>query len=120
MYNLKRLREHLGLKQQDVANILNCTQANIALIEKNFKDLTEEQLTILSNQYGEETVISFYLDESELPNANSRKVNNSISKEIDILIGEQQKSISELIDLVKKLQAENSKLTDALIRQKII
>lgn len=121
MYNLKKLREHLGLKQKDVAEIFNCSQANVALIEKDYKDLTDEQITTLSKIYGEETITSYFFEDSELPTkANKKSTNDYISNEMDTLIGEQQKSISELIDLVKKLQADNSKLTDALIKQKII
>ena len=59
MFRLKDFRKQHGLNQDDVAALLGCTQPNISSIEKEGKDLTEEQLDILKNKYGEQEVLKY-------------------------------------------------------------
>ena len=59
MFRLKDFRDKKNLSQSDVAVILGCKQPNIAAIEKDEKDLTENQLNILSEKYGKIYVMSF-------------------------------------------------------------
>lgn len=104
-----------------MAEILKCTQSNVAQMERDFKDLSEEQIRILSDKYGESEILKFTLIDA--PNITPRKkqyTDNEYQNNIDSLLIEQQKSISDLIDMVKNLQAENSKLINALLQQKIV
>ena len=59
MFRLKDFREKKSLSQSDVAVLLGCRQPNIAAIEKDEKDLTDNQLNILSEKYGKIYVMSF-------------------------------------------------------------
>ena len=45
---LKEIRIQKGLKQKDIANILNVQQAAISKYEKGIVSLTQEQIIILS------------------------------------------------------------------------
>lgn len=122
MFDLRKLRENLRLRQIDMAEILNCTQSNIAQMERDFKDLSLEHLNILNDKFGEETVMKFAITDESFQKPKRKQVQQEFEQvsRLDDLVSEQQKSIQDLIDMVKKLQAENSKLTDALLRQKII
>lgn len=119
MYNLKEFRSYVGITQTELAQMFGCTQPNIAKAEKLFSDLTDEQYKILVDKYGEELIHQYYITSSAV---NELKSNIKTSSEHDIndLIFEQQKSISVLIDMVKKLQEENSKLTTFMLSQKIV
>jgi len=59
MFRLKDFRDKKGLSQSEVAVLLGCKQPNIASIEKDEKDLTDNQLNILSEKYGKIYVMSF-------------------------------------------------------------
>jgi transcriptional regulator with XRE-family HTH domain len=59
MFRLKEFRDKKGLSQNDVAILLGCKQPNIAAIEKDDKDLTDNQLNVLSEKYGKIYVMSF-------------------------------------------------------------
>lgn len=120
MYNLKAFRNYVGITQVELADIFKCTQPNIAKLEKLYSDLTTEQFNLLSTLYGEESVSKFIItEESETFKPVQTNIGISDSKMVD-LISEQQKSINDLINMVKHLQIENSKLTDAIINKKII
>lgn len=122
MYNLREFRNYVGLKQTELAELFGCTQPNIVRFEKLFSDLPKEYRDKLISLYGEETVMKFTItdDSFQKPKRKQTQQDFEQSSRLDDLVSEQQKSIQDLIDMVKKLQAENSKLTDALLRQKII
>jgi len=127
MFDLKKLRESLNLRQTDMASLLNCTQSNIAQMEKEYKELTPEQYRILIAKYGENTVNKYTMSEDAIPTEpRERRTRvalrggNGEYPNWQNLIEDQQKSINHLIEMIKKLQEENSKLTNALIQQKIV
>jgi transcriptional regulator with XRE-family HTH domain len=45
--NLKQWRERAGRSQLEVANELNCTQANVSRIESGQQDATARQIRVL-------------------------------------------------------------------------
>jgi transcriptional regulator with XRE-family HTH domain len=49
--NLKELRNDLGLTQQDLANTLKCSQANISMIENGKQNLRTIDLAKLIKVY---------------------------------------------------------------------
>ena len=59
MFRLKDFRKENNLVQTDIAKMFGCSHPNIVAIEKDRKDLTEEQLEILSKKYGKDYVMSF-------------------------------------------------------------
>lgn len=123
MFDLRSFRNDLSLSQTEMAQLLGCTQPNITRMERDYKDLSKEQARILSDKYGENTVHKYIITDESLPIRKPRPKNNQQEQvsdsDLSMLLIEQQKSISDLINMVKSLQAENSKLTDALIRQKL-
>ena len=113
MYNLKEFRNYIGLTQTDVAEMFGCSQPNIAKSERLFSDLTVEQSRILKERYGEEIVNRFVL--TSPPQIKKVSTANE-DKDFDwrTLVAEQQKSINDLINMVKLLQDENKRLTDLI------
>lgn len=65
MYKLKEFRKANNLTQAAVAEMFSCKQSNIVAIEKDSKDLTADQYTILIEKFGEEFVMSFQTDASQ-------------------------------------------------------
>lgn len=127
MFDLKKLRESLNLRQTDMASLLNCTQPNIAQMEKDYKDLTTEQYKILIAKYGENTVNKYTMSQDAIPTEPKERRTRltlrgggSEYHNLQNLIEDQQKTINDLIEAIKKLQEENSKLTSALIQQKVV
>lgn len=120
MFDLKKFRESMNLRQTDIAAMFGCSQPNVAIMEREFKDLTIEQLKILSDQYGENTVNKFTIvDNSISLDTKERRMKEEYTEDNTDwtkLVFEQQQSISQLISMVKDLQKENSKLTEALIK----
>lgn len=64
MFKLKEFRRDFGLNQIEIAKLLNCKQPNISAIEKG-KDLTEEQLSILIDRFGETIINKYHLKSKE-------------------------------------------------------
>jgi len=72
MFRLRDFRKENKLTQKDIADAFDCGQSNIVAIEKDGKDLTEEQLSRLISGFGEDYVMSFYKnDEDEQSGKNS-------------------------------------------------
>lgn len=51
MKNLKILREHSKLSQQDVASVLNITKQAYSYYEKDKRNISTDQLVVLANYY---------------------------------------------------------------------
>lgn len=73
MFRLKEFRDKHGLTQKAVAEIFSCQQSNIAAIEKEGKDLTEEQYSLLEGKYGKENVDSFQSEKTNKDQAAPRQ-----------------------------------------------
>lgn len=119
MFDLRSFRNDLSLSQIEMAQLLKCTQPNIARMEKDYRDLSEEQTKILSDRYGDNTVHKYVIADDFPPARKARqRVQEQLVNDTDLsmLLVEQQKSISDLIKVIKDLQAENSRLTEALKR----
>jgi transcriptional regulator with XRE-family HTH domain len=59
MFKLRDFRKEQGLTQIYVAQLFGCVQSNIVAIEKEGKNLTEEQVDILNDKYGKDYVAKF-------------------------------------------------------------
>lgn len=56
MYNLKGLRQAYNLTQKEMAEILNCGQANISSMEKTMRNLEPSQYKMLCDKFGSMSV----------------------------------------------------------------
>jgi phage repressor protein C with HTH and peptisase S24 domain len=65
MFDFKRFRKDNKLTQKQLAELLGCTNTNISMAEVNNKDLTEGQLEILLNLYGDK--VRNYILSDKLP-----------------------------------------------------
>lgn len=121
MFNLKEFRKRIGLRQVDMAEILNCTQPNIVAMERDLKELTEEQFNILSNTYGADLVHEYYIEKQDCNIKEEKQfaLTNS-DNDLSALVIEQQKSISSLINIVRTLQEENIRLTAEIMQKRAI
>lgn len=53
MFDFKKFRKDNDLTQKQLADLLGCKNTNISMAEVNKKDLTDEQMGILLNLYGD-------------------------------------------------------------------
>lgn len=60
MFDLKKFRKDKKLKQSDMAKLFSCNQSNISMLENTMRDLTSDQMEILSSNYGKEEVEKYY------------------------------------------------------------
>ena len=69
MYDLKGFRQAFRLTQKDVADLLECGQANISGMEKVFRDLEPAQREKLIEKYGRESVDKYVMSDfiSDIP-----------------------------------------------------
>ena len=59
MYDLKGFRQAFGLTQKNIADILECGQANISGMEKSMRDLEPEQYKKLCARFDVASVDKF-------------------------------------------------------------
>ena len=60
MFDLQKFRIDKKILQKDLANLFNCRQSNISMIEKH-KKLTDEQLKLLVDKYGETDINKYHI-----------------------------------------------------------
>lgn len=122
MFDLKRFRKDKGLKQSEIAFMFECTQSNIAMMEKDMKDLLPYQVEILTKNYGD---ISDY-NVTDLSNNNINDIGNP-NRIWEDLINKYYESNQKLIELLEKEKIEKGKmletinmLTQALLEKKAV
>lgn len=62
MYDLKGLRKEVGMTQAQMALLFNCGQTNISMQEKSNRDLTDEQMLILIEKFGDDVVRKYIIN----------------------------------------------------------
>jgi len=70
MFRLRDFRKEKGLTQGKIADLFGCGQTNITAIEKEGKNLTNEQIDILNNAYGKDYIAQFIEPDIEQSNSN--------------------------------------------------
>lgn len=110
MFDLKRFRKDNNLSQTELAVILKCGQPNISALERDYKDLTKEQMSILTGKYGDLSSynIEEQYDEDFIP---TKESDNTFWEN---LVNDQQASIKKLTDLLEMEQLKTSKLIDTI------
>lgn len=67
MYDLRGLRKEVGMTQGQMALLLGCGQTNISMQEKNNRDLTDEQMSILIEKFGEAVICKYIVNSENNP-----------------------------------------------------
>lgn len=112
-FDLKAFRKDFNLNQIDVAFLFECTQPNIAAIEKGLRPLTAKQANALEEKYGD--ISRYYISD----NITTEPNNDSISEEElnlkwEHLVREHLEHIKKLTSLLEESQNENKKLIDTI------
>jgi transcriptional regulator with XRE-family HTH domain len=124
MYNLRDFRKKHELKQSDLADLFECNQTNISLIERQLKDLTKEQMKILIDNFGESSVMEFFVPNSEIDKIKSQLIVDPNSPQEQMrqsyleLIAELLQDNKRLNMEIKSLLRENTKLVKELAENK--
>lgn len=67
MYDLKGLRKEVGMTQGQMALLLGCGQTNISMQEKSNRDLTDEQMSILIEKFGDAVIRKYIVNAESEP-----------------------------------------------------
>lgn len=67
MYDLKGLRKEVGMTQGQMALLLGCGQTNISMQEKSNRDLTDEQIGILIERFGDAIIRKYIINDENCP-----------------------------------------------------
>lgn len=62
MFDLRKFRKEYNKSQQYIADLFNCGQNNISMLEKTNRDLTPEQLNILYKNFGKDVIDKYQID----------------------------------------------------------
>lgn len=103
MYNLKGLRKEVNKTQSEIAVLFGCGQNNISMQEKSNRDLTTEQMDILSKNFGEEVVSKYYYENTTSNDSatihhitnNENDIRSISGKETKLLTGEGEMLLSQ-------------------------
>jgi transcriptional regulator with XRE-family HTH domain len=119
MFDLKSFRKNFNITQTQLAELFNCRQSNISMLESGFT-ITTEQKDILIRNYGEEKVLKYFLSGEDINEA--KKPSNSFELEImylkkilnnhEITLNDQRKEIEFLRTLNTSLLKENEELKE--------
>ncbi len=115
MYDLKGFRQAFGLTQKNIADILECGQANISGMEKSMRDLEPDQYRKLCEHFDVASVDRFKVSSSDYigkkiePNINYTKgvpyYNVDFIGGFDIVLNDQTINPEYLIDFQKYNEA---------------
>ncbi|WP_298648249.1 helix-turn-helix domain-containing protein [uncultured Proteiniphilum sp.] len=124
-YNVKRLREILGVKQEDLAERLHLTQQSVSKLE-NRDDLDNETLEKIANAMNiPSAAIKNFTDEgavhivSNTFTENSSIVNYPINNPIERIVQLYDEKV-ELYERMLQSEKEKVALLEELIRSKLI
>lgn len=114
MFRLRDFRSELGLTQEELMSILNISQTSISFIENGKRNLTKEQMAILVDRYGEETV-NRYADITGAPN-----IQDNITPQPDVP-RDNTGIYQSLIDIINRQQSQMDSLleTNTLMQRRI-
>ncbi|WP_435356646.1 helix-turn-helix domain-containing protein [Emticicia sp. SJ17W-69] len=114
--NIRTIREMKGIKQAEIARLLNKTQLFISKMENGKVDITPKNIETIAKYFGleKESLENFddsiFFNVSQNPNSNDKHISNQTLTE------NERKLYQEYIDLLRKqnssLQTENQKLKD--------
>lgn len=106
MFRLRDFRTDLGLTQKEVMNILNVSQTTISFVENGTRNLTKEQMQILVDNYGEETVAKY---QSETDITQTDNIRRNITEELP---REPSEVYLSLVDIINHQQAQMDALLE--------
>lgn len=109
MFNLKKFRKDFKLTQTDVAFILGCGQPNIAAIEKDGKSISDSQLSMLEEKFGD---LGYY--KTDDISVESGTGHNDINTYWSEFVNKQQSTIDYLINLLAKEKEEKANLIQSI------
>jgi len=125
MFRLRDFRTDLGLTQKELMTILNVSQTSVSFVENGTRNLTKEQMQILIDRYGEETVAKYQTDDDITPSDNIRRnITAELPREpsevylslVDI-INHQQVQMDALLENNTLLQRRIDKLLSIIEKQ---
>ena len=125
MFRLRDFRTDLGLTQKELMTILNVSQTSISFVENGTRNLTKEQMQILTDRYGEETVAKYQTDDDITSSDNIRRnITAELPREpsevylslVDI-INHQQVQMDALLENNTLLQRRIDKLLSIIEKQ---
>lgn len=114
MFRLRDFRTDLGLTQKEIMTILNVSQTTISFVENGQRNLTKEQMGILFEKYGEDTVGKYLTDNITEGQPN---IPSNITSDPRDSTGMYQ----SLIDIINRQQSQMDSLleTNALMQRRI-
>lgn len=114
MFRLRDFRTDLGLTQKEIMTILNVSQTTISFVENGQRNLTKEQMGILFEKYGEDTVGKYLTDNITEGQPN---IQSNITSDPRDSTGMYQ----SLIDIINRQQSQMDSLleTNALMQRRI-
>lgn len=140
-FNLNRLRTDLGLKQSDIAEVLQIPQSSVSAMENWKTNVSQAYVNTLVHKFGISNIQDYYeeyesinvTNNSGSGNGTNNKVQipgssdplvlarlTSIEKDVDTLSGRTQERIEKLENKVDELERENKQLLHQLTEFKIL
>lgn len=124
MFRLRDFRTDLGLTQKELMTILNVSQTSISFVENGTRNLTKEQMAILVEKYGEETVSRYMSEPSPAADDNIRgnitpvePHNDNIYQSLIDIISRQQSQMNSLLETNDLMQRRIDKLLSIIEKQ---
>ena len=73
--NLRRIREKLGLKQRDIAEIINANESNVSEMERGKRSISERVINLLCGKFNIDPIEFYYTDEMKrIANSTEQRV----------------------------------------------
>lgn len=124
MFRLRDFRTDLGLTQKEIMTILNVSQTTISFVENGQRNLTKEQMGILFEKYGEDTVGKYLTDnitdgQSNIPSniTNDPRDNTGMYQSLIDIINRQQSQMDSLLETNALMQRRIDKLLAIVEKQ---
>ena len=124
MFRLRDFRTDQGLTQKELMTILNISQTSVSFVENGNRNLTKEQMQILIDRYGEETV-NKYVDITDAPNIQGNitpqpeapRDNTGLYQSLIDIINRQQSQMDALLETNTLMQRRIDKLLAIVEKQ---
>lgn len=124
MFRLRDFRTDLGLTQKEIMTILNVSQTTISFVENGQRNLTKEQMGILFEKYGEDTVGKYLTDnitdgQSNIPSniTSDPRANTGMYQSLIDIINRQQSQMDSLLETNALMQRRIDKLLAIVEKQ---
>lgn len=117
MFRFKDFRTDIGLTQKEIMAILNVSQTTISFVENGTRNLTKEQLNILVDKYGEDTVNKYMTEPNITEQTNIQDNITNMPEQTHDTTGIYQ----SLIDIISRQQSQMDSLleSNALMQRRI-